>query len=39
MASVTYDEVTKQFDDTVAVDRLDLDIADGEFRPAQPEGA
>ncbi|HWG56138.1 MAG TPA: sn-glycerol-3-phosphate ABC transporter ATP-binding protein UgpC [Gaiellaceae bacterium] len=31
MANVTYDEVTKQYDDTVAVDSLDLEIADGEF--------
>jgi multiple sugar transport system ATP-binding protein len=31
MASVIYDDVTKQFEDTVAVDGLNLDIADGEF--------
>ncbi len=31
MASVTYDRVTKAFDDSVAVNELDLDIADGEF--------
>jgi multiple sugar transport system ATP-binding protein len=31
MASVTYDRVTKAFDDAVAVDGLELDIADGEF--------
>ncbi|MCP9487056.1 MAG: sn-glycerol-3-phosphate ABC transporter ATP-binding protein UgpC [Gaiellaceae bacterium MAG52_C11] len=31
MASVTYDDVTKEFDETVAVDGLDLEIADGEF--------
>ena len=31
MASVTYDNVTKQFDDTVAVDSLSLEIGDGEF--------
>ena len=31
MASVTYDEVTKEFEETVAVQSLDLDIADGEF--------
>jgi ABC-type sugar transport system ATPase subunit len=31
MARVVFDQVTKRFDDVVAVDRLDLDIADGEF--------
>src|SRR5215211_7047857 len=31
MATVTYDGVTKQFDDNVVVDGLNLDIADGEF--------
>lgn len=31
MASVTYDNVTKRFDDVVAVDTLDLDIQDKEF--------
>jgi multiple sugar transport system ATP-binding protein len=31
MARVVFDQVTKRFDGTVAVDRLDLDIADGEF--------
>ena len=32
MASVTFENVTKQFSDgTTAVDRLDLEIADGEF--------
>ena len=31
MASVTFDSVTKRFDDVVAVDALDLTIADGEF--------
>jgi multiple sugar transport system ATP-binding protein len=32
MASVTFEQVSKQFPDgTTAVDRLDLDIADGEF--------
>jgi multiple sugar transport system ATP-binding protein len=31
MARVVFDDVTKRFDGTVAVDRLDLDIADGEF--------
>jgi multiple sugar transport system ATP-binding protein len=31
MARVVFDEVTKRFDGTVAVDCLDLDIADGEF--------
>jgi multiple sugar transport system ATP-binding protein len=31
MANVTYDAVTKRFDDAVAVDGLDLEIADGEF--------
>ena len=31
MASVTYAEVTKQFEDSVAVDNLDLEIEDGEF--------
>ena len=31
MASVTYDHVTKNFDGTVAVKELDLEVADGEF--------
>jgi multiple sugar transport system ATP-binding protein len=31
MASVTYDHVTKRFDEVVAVDDLNLDIADKEF--------
>ena len=31
MSGVTFDGVTKQFGDTVAVDQLSLDIADGEF--------
>jgi ABC-type sugar transport system ATPase subunit len=31
MASVTYDHVTKQFDGTVAVDDLEIEVADGEF--------
>ena len=31
MASVTFDDVTKRFDDTFAVDDLSLEIADGEF--------
>jgi len=31
MASVTFEEVTKRFDGTVAVDRLSIAIADGEF--------
>jgi multiple sugar transport system ATP-binding protein len=31
MATITYEHVTKRFDDTVAVDDLNLDIADGEF--------
>jgi multiple sugar transport system ATP-binding protein len=31
MASVTYDHVTKKFGDTVAVNRLMLEVQDGEF--------
>jgi ABC-type sugar transport system ATPase subunit len=31
VASLTFEDVTKRFDDVVAVDRLDLAIADGEF--------
>jgi ABC-type sugar transport system ATPase subunit len=31
MASVTFEDVTKRFDGTVAVDSLSIDIADGEF--------
>ena len=31
MASVTFEEVSKRFDEVVAVDRLDLAIVDGEF--------
>ena len=31
MATITYEHVTKRFDDTVAVDDLNIDIRDGEF--------
>jgi multiple sugar transport system ATP-binding protein len=31
VASVTFEDVTKRFGDVVAVDRLDLAVADGEF--------
>ncbi|MGI9603180.1 MAG: ABC transporter ATP-binding protein [Acidimicrobiales bacterium] len=31
MSSITFSDVTKRFDDTLAVDDLDLEIADGEF--------
>src|SRR5262249_34263943 len=31
MASITFDHVTKRFDDTIAVDDLSIDVADGEF--------
>ena len=31
MASLTFQNVTKRFDDVVAVDDLDLEITDGEF--------
>jgi multiple sugar transport system ATP-binding protein len=31
MATITYEHVTKRFDDTLAVDDLLLDVADGEF--------
>ncbi|MCP9484611.1 MAG: ABC transporter ATP-binding protein [Gaiellaceae bacterium MAG52_C11] len=31
MATVTFENVTKRFDDTVAVDELTLEISDGEF--------
>ncbi len=31
MSDIRFDDVTKTFGDTVAVDHLDLDIADGEF--------
>ncbi len=31
MASLTFEDVTKRFDDVVAVDSLDLTITDGEF--------
>jgi ABC-type sugar transport system ATPase subunit len=31
MASVTYEEVTKRFDGTVAVDELSLEVREGEF--------
>jgi multiple sugar transport system ATP-binding protein len=31
MASVTFDHVSKRYDDVAAVDDLELDIADGEF--------
>jgi len=31
MAQITFDHVTKRFDDTTAVDELSIDVADGEF--------
>jgi ABC-type sugar transport system ATPase subunit len=31
MASITFDHVTKRFDETVAVAELSIDVADGEF--------
>src|SRR4029077_2063260 len=31
MASITFEHVTKRFDDTAAVDSLDIAVADGEF--------
>jgi multiple sugar transport system ATP-binding protein len=31
MATIAFDHVTKRFDDTVAVDDLNIDVADGEF--------
>jgi multiple sugar transport system ATP-binding protein len=31
MASITFDHVTKRFDDAAAVDDLSIDVADGEF--------
>jgi multiple sugar transport system ATP-binding protein len=31
MATITYEHITKRFDDTVAVNDLNLDVADGEF--------
>ena len=31
MARVSFEQVTKQFDDYVAVNNLNLEIADGEF--------
>jgi multiple sugar transport system ATP-binding protein len=31
MATITYEQVTKRFDDTIAVDDLSIDVADGEF--------
>ena len=31
MAPITFDDVTKKFDETTAVDRLSLEVADGEF--------
>src|ERR1700755_3187793 len=31
MATITYEHVTKRFDDPTAVDDLDIDVADGEF--------
>jgi multiple sugar transport system ATP-binding protein len=31
MATITYEHVTKRFDDTIAVDDLSIDVADGEF--------
>jgi len=31
MSSITFTDITKRFDDTVAVDDLDLHVADGEF--------
>ncbi|HLW16382.1 MAG TPA: ATP-binding cassette domain-containing protein, partial [Actinomycetota bacterium] len=31
MASITFEHVTKRFDDSTAVDDLSIDVADGEF--------
>src|SRR5690242_4965692 len=31
MAPITFEHVTKRFDDSVAVDDLDIEVADGEF--------
>ena len=31
MAAIAYEHVTKRFDDTVAVDDLNIEVADGEF--------
>ena len=31
MATITYEHVTKRFDETTAVDDLDIDVVDGEF--------
>ena len=31
MATITFEHVTKRFDETVAVDDLSIDVADGEF--------
>ena len=31
MATITYEHVTKRFDETIAVDDLTIDVADGEF--------
>jgi multiple sugar transport system ATP-binding protein len=31
MATITYEHVTKRFDDTIAVDDFNIDVADGEF--------
>jgi multiple sugar transport system ATP-binding protein len=31
MASITFDHLTKQFDETKAVDNLDIEVANGEF--------
>ena len=31
MATITYEHVTKRFDETVAVNDLNIDVADGEF--------
>ncbi len=31
MATIAFEHVTKRFDETVAVDDLSIDVADGEF--------
>src|SRR5579859_7152005 len=31
MASITFEHITKKFEDTTAVDDLSIDVADGEF--------
>jgi multiple sugar transport system ATP-binding protein len=31
MGTITFEHVTKRFDETVAVDDLSIDVADGEF--------